>query len=79
MAILELAQVSLQVLLRNPNVSPANAPFHVRPKRLDRARVNVAAHIFLRRVIDRFVLIAVAFGQRLVAASIIRVNLGTGF
>jgi hypothetical protein len=35
MAILELAQVKLQVLLRNPNVSPVDTALHLRPERLD--------------------------------------------
>ncbi len=35
MAILELAQVKLQVLLRNPNVSPVDPALHLAPERLD--------------------------------------------
>ena len=42
MAILELAQVKLQVLLRNPNVSPVDPALHVRPERFNRVRVHIA-------------------------------------
>jgi len=45
MAILELAKVKLQVLLRNPNVSPVDAALHLRPERLDGVGVNVAANV----------------------------------
>jgi hypothetical protein len=34
-AILELAKVKLQVLLRNPNVSPVDPALHLRPERID--------------------------------------------
>ena len=47
MAILELAKVSLQVLLRNPNVSPVDPALHVGPKAFNRIGVNVAANVFL--------------------------------
>jgi hypothetical protein len=48
MAILELAKVSPQVLLRNPNVSPVDSAFHVSPKAFNRIRVNVTACILFR-------------------------------
>lgn len=47
MAILELAQVSLQVLLRNPNISPVDPALHAGPERLNAVRVNVAANVLL--------------------------------
>lgn len=53
MAILELAQVSLQVLLRNPNISPLDAALNVRPERLDGVRMNITPNVFFRAVIDR--------------------------
>ena len=55
MAILELAKVGLQVLLRNPNVSPVDPAFHVRPERFDRIRMHIAANIFFGAVIDGLV------------------------
>ena len=46
MAILELAKVRRQVLLRNVHVSPLDAALHVGPKAFNCVGVHVAAHIF---------------------------------
>ena len=60
MAILELAKVKRQVLLRNVDVSPVDPPLHVAPKRFDCVGVNVAAHILFLTVIDGLMVEAMA-------------------
>lgn len=52
MPVLELAEVSLQVLLRNPNMRPRDSAFHIRPETFDGIGMNVAANPFLFGVID---------------------------
>ena len=63
-----------EVLLRNVHVSPVDAAFHVRPKAFDIVRVNVAAHVFFCGVIDRFMFVAVLFGQQFERRTFVRVD-----
>ena len=47
-----------QMLLRNPNVRPADRPLQDQPKRLDVVNVIDAAHILFRPVFDRAMAVA---------------------
>ncbi len=60
MPVLELPQVSLQILLRNGDVSPADPALHVRPERFNGVGVNVAANIFFHAVVNGRMPVAVA-------------------
>lgn len=59
-AILELLKVALKVLLRHPNVSPADPALHVGPEGLNRVGVDVwRDHVLLLTVIDHVMLVTV--------------------
>ena len=65
MAILELAKVKLQVCFLNPNVSPVDTALYLRPERFDWVGVNIAANIFLCRVIDGLMVVTVLLFEQL--------------